>query len=501
MFKKSYISILVVFCRLYVGLYGQDLKIEKQTWDFGTVNFWKNDTAWFKVRNESNKTLMMLPTHYNQNFRLIRNVLYADKGETIEIGIVYYTDHTGKFNVKVPVYFNLLNEPLNFTLRGEIKHFDPAALVTCPKVNEGPPTDPQQKIITIEVRDLHTDVQLQADKLFVTDHENHKVKLEKSGMDYEMSVPPGQYRIVCNKTGYEDYSSAILLEPYKDRFIVYLERANEPNYTPIEKVVDSTLISHKEKQDRVKDNREEKRDTLEETEWLEENNPHPHVHPEDTMKHMEHIDTIKHLEKPDTWNIVKKTEPEGFLDSTKYKYNNIILIVDISGSMKRDSKLDFLKAAMGQTFDVFRSEDIVGIVALNANAAVIQQPEKVLNKDTMQARVQRMKAEGATNGGGALQMAYQLAMLNYKPDANNQIVICTDGVFSSGNMLRRDLEKMIADKAIAGVHLSAVGIGKDEKAMLFLEHLTDLGKGSFIQISNVDETDRLLQMVKSQCLK
>lgn len=481
------------------------MRIEKQTWDFGSISNWKNDTAWFRVHNESKKILSILPTHYNQNFKILRSAPYADPGSSIEIGIVFYTDQRGKFHEKVPIYFNLLNEPLVFNLKGEIKSFSPDAQIYCPKVNDGPPAEIPEKIITLEVRDIKTDVLLNPDRIFVTDRENHKIKIEKSGLEFEISTPPGQYRVVSEKLGYEDYSSSIILEPYKDRFIIYMEKkTDEPTVT--KKMKSDTLLPkpeekpHKERfnLDSLKKIIGKNRETVEEEpiEWLEEGETE-HLH-SDTLpiakKENEPVDTV----------IDKKEEPKHLnsnLDSTKYKNNNLILIVDISGSMKREGKLDNLKSSITQTIAVFRNDDIVGLISLNANASILQEPTQIKEKDSLTARIQRMKAEGATNGGAALQMAYSLALKNYIPGGNNQVIICTDGVFSSGNMLRRDLEKMIAENAAKGIHLSCVGFGNEPKAVLFMNHLSELGHGNYVQIMSSDDNYLLLEMIKNQSLK
>lgn len=474
----------------------QEIRIEKQTWDFGTVNNWRNDTAWFRVHNQSAKMLAFLPTHYNQNYKIIKSASYADPGESIDIGIIYYTDSRGKFQEKVPLYFNLLNDPLIFTLKGEIKSFSPDAQIRCPSVNDGSPADRPEKVITIEVRDLRTDILINPDKIFVTDHNNKKIKLEKSGLEFEFRSPPGIYRVVSEKSGYEDYSSSITLEPYKDRFIVYMEKKTDEGFKPLPNIVDSGLIDPAPRKPlelpknnpRYVNPEEKHRDTSnEQTEWLEDPVEIPHQHP-DTVKK----DTFK--------PVLPEPQPieTGNLDSTKYRHNNLIIIVDISGSMKKEGKIENLKSSIISTVSVFRPDDRIGVIALNSNASVLQPPVAITEKDSLSARIQRMKAEGATNGGAALQLAYSLALQNYIPSGNNQVIICTDGVFSSGNMLRRELEKMIADNAVKGIKLSCVGFGSDPKAIAFMKHLSETGQGSFVSIQNDSETRAFLEMIKQQ---
>jgi Ca-activated chloride channel family protein len=168
-------------------------------------------------------------------------------------------------------------------------------------------------------------------------------------------------------------------------------------------------------------------------------------------------------------------------------------------SMKRDNKLDNLKSSISILLDALRPEDKLGIIGFSSQAVLIQNPEPVAEKDSIKARLNRMKATGGTNGGAALKMAYALAEEHFIVGGNNQIIIATDGLFGGGDLSRKDMEKLIVTGNGKGIHLSTLGFGFDPKALDFLKHLSDLGGGNHLNpMLEAIGQQGLLEMVKNQ---
>lgn len=459
------ISIALVFLQCFSAT-AQKNPFQDQTWDFGDVVFWNNDTAWFTIRNATEKNLTFLPTYYNENFQVFYSSRNAAPGESIQLGITYYTTAKGKFQVSIPLYINLRGEPISFTLKGNIKSFDPMAQLRCPTVNTGANAEDLQKIITVEVRDIETEEILTPDELIVKSRNNQKIRLEEKDQIFKMSASPGTYRVTCSKKQYHNYLAVINLEPYQLKYIVYLEKLPSveiPLPTPPDPVVS---ISE---------------DTIQ---LVEVNvSGDVHLHPKPTV--------------PDEDTLV--VPKSNGLDYNEFKYNNIIIIVDVSASMNRNGKLDGLKSAFNILVDALRPGDRLAIVAMSSQAEVLQEPIGVYEKDSLKARMGRMKAGGSTNGGAAIQTAYQLAHQNFMPDGNNQVIIATDGVFYGGTLTRKQIEQLISQGNSEGIHLSTVALGSDPKALDFLSNLATTGGGSEVHIQNPQAAEQqLLEMIKTQ---
>lgn len=465
-------------------------EIDRQVWDFGDVSFWNNDTAWFKVKNASKKDFIFLPTHYNQNAAILFSSRLVESGATVDIGIVYYTEVKGRFSIDIPLYISTQPTPISFKIKGNIKGFNPEAQTRCPVVNAGAEANQVQKIIEIEVRDRETDKMIAPDELVMKTRDGKKLRIEEGGLIYRTVASPGAYKVVAKKSGYLDYLAQIQLEPYQRRFVVYMDKDND---TSKPQPVVSTKTGLKNRLDSLsvalnkrKTGRDEPRNTEDTGNfWLETHIPDPHDHNKITQQ----TTTGQELKKTDT----------GILDSRQYKTNNIIFILDVSMSMRRNNKLDMLKSSVGILTDALRTEDKLGIVGLSSQAVLVQSPTAVEQKDSIKARLNRMKADGGTNGGAALKMAYALAKTHFIEGGNNQIIIATDGVFGGGDLSRKEIDKLIAEGNAMGIHLSTVAFGADPKALLYLENLSTLGGGSYVKISGMeDHSEALLNMIKAQ---
>lgn len=449
----------------------QAYSVDKHMHDFGRVNFWKNDTAYFMLRNESKSEMIFLPTFYNEKFQLLLPDKRLAAGSSGRLGVIFYSDQAGSFSEFIEIYHSNSPEPIKLWLKGNIKQFHPDAMMRCPSVNSGGEDNRIAKIFTLEVRDLESDEILDPDMIGVQNRKEQKIKLHGAARFFEMEAVSGYYKIVAKKKLYNDYEANVLLEPTQSRFIVYLTKDEEGSIdTPEIPVVvyEPPIISE---------------------------DPEPdHEHPDTNVYHVPDYEPI--IIEPDPEFPVVVDDP---MPVKIYKLNNIILVVDVSTSMKRDGKMDKLKDAVAYLVDGLRRFDNVGVISFSDQAAIVQEPGQLTEKDSVKARVDRIKVGGSTNGGAAIQSAYALSGKNFMADGNNQIIIATDGVFSAGSLTRKKMERLIIDGNAHGVHLSTIALGADPKAMDYLKRLAELGGGSFIQIhENAEYQAQILEMIKLQ---
>lgn len=108
----------------------------------GKIDNWKNDTLWFELANTGDRPWFILPQHYGREFQLIYSRQTIQPGYAARVGVIYYTEVEGSFKLKIPVYLNLINEPIELMVSGNIRSIDPEALVQCPTVNRPPTLQP-----------------------------------------------------------------------------------------------------------------------------------------------------------------------------------------------------------------------------------------------------------------------------------------------------------------------------------------------------------------------
>ena len=177
-----------------------------------------------------------------------------------------------------------------------------------------------------------------------------------------------------------------------------------------------------------------------------------------------------------------------------YAINNLVLLIDVSGSMNTADKLPLLKESLVSLLPMMRPEDKVAIVAYSEKAKVMLQPTSFRDENKVKNVIARLTSSGKTNGNAGLKMAYKVADENYIRGGNNRIILATDGEFPMSDELR----KFIADNAQQDILLSVFNFGARDKIRLNLKELSDLGRGHFADIKKESAELDLIREVKSK---
>ena len=89
--------------------------------------------------------------------------------------------------------------------------------------------------------------------------------------------------------------------------------------------------------------------------------------------------------------------------------NNLVFLIDTSGSMNSPEKLPLLKSAFKLLTDQLREQDQVAIVAYAGSAGLVLPSTSGSNKETILSAIDKLEAGGSTAGGAGIQLAYQIA--------------------------------------------------------------------------------------------
>lgn len=197
----------------------------------------------------------------------------------------------------------------------------------------------------------------------------------------------------------------------------------------------------------------------------------------------------------------KTAEPEDPATSSEilsvedYTANNVLFLIDVSSSMGKENKMELLKESMKSMITVLRDIDRVAIIAYNQRSTIILESLSGDNKMEIFQAIDSLETVGLTYGVTGLQTAYDLLQYYYIGNGNNQIILATDGLFSSANasLTESELNKEVRKQASAnGIKLSVIGFGQDEDGQKLMQKLANNGEGQFIQINNPWEAKTVL---------
>lgn len=179
-------------------------------------------------------------------------------------------------------------------------------------------------------------------------------------------------------------------------------------------------------------------------------------------------------------------EPEEEPDS------NIVLLLDVSGSMNSEDKLPLLVKSMKLLVNQLDEDDTISIVVYAGAAGVVLEPTPGNEKTKIKRALDKLSAGGSTAGGEGLSLAYDLAEENFDPDGVNRIILATDGDFNVGVTGDDPLTDFVARKREEGIYLSVLGFGLGNLNDRMMQSIAQNGNGVAAYIDSLDEAKRVL---------
>lgn len=445
---------IVFFFIFFPLLVSAQLQVDKTVYDHGNIAVFNNDTAWFTFSNNGTKEIFLLPTMPNDDYAILCSERSILPGGIMQMGIVFYTGKKGSFEKKIPLYFSNSNNVTTLTIKGNIKSISETAFNTCPSIENSKPLQPNQIPLKVTVRDFNTHEILSPVKVEVI-RKNSTIGCVPGyeSKSYKCNVPYGPLQISASKKGYQS-----------DEVTYDYDNNNYHCEILLKQIIDTVeIIDRRYSSTEIETRR----------------------------------DSIVNEEFP---VYVPVAYADSGFNSYKYKPNHLIFIVDVSGSMRDSTKLEYLKKSMKALIAIIRPGDYITLITYNTKVNIVFENKSGLDKKTIEMAIDTLKAAGGSNGSKSLVIAYELARKYFIPNGNNQVFISTDGILNSSSMSNEDLYKLASkawrqDKII----LSTIGFGKDAKAISFLQKLAKSGHGNFLQILNTNtDINTLIEEVKNQ---
>lgn len=169
--------------------------------------------------------------------------------------------------------------------------------------------------------------------------------------------------------------------------------------------------------------------------------------------------------------------------------NNLVFLLDVSGSMNDPNKIDILKVAMKYLLTLYRPQDKVAIVTYADIAKIHLKTSTISNIGFIQESIDSLKCEGKTEGGRGLDLAYKVLLKSFIANGNNKVILVTDGLFTStSNKTGSTMDKLILASLKKKMNLSVFAVGDiSQKVIDHLERLSKMGGGHFAHLTSEDE--------------
>ena len=170
---------------------------------------------------------------------------------------------------------------------------------------------------------------------------------------------------------------------------------------------------------------------------------------------------------------------------------NLTFVIDVSGSMKKENRLELVKKALTLLVAQLRSSDTVGIVVYGSRGRIVLPHTGIERRSEILDAINSLRPRGSTNAEEGLRIGYDLAWRNASVNHINRVILCSDGVANVGKTGPDEILKEIRAYVDKGITLSTVGFGMGNYNDVLMEQLADTGNGNYAYVDTLSEAKRI----------
>ncbi len=170
---------------------------------------------------------------------------------------------------------------------------------------------------------------------------------------------------------------------------------------------------------------------------------------------------------------------------------NFVFLIDVSGSMGSDDKLELLKNGFKLFVDQLQEADKVAIVTYAGSAGVVLPATSGNEKQTIKQAINSLGSGGSTAGAEGILTAYEIAKANFLPNGNNRVILGSDGDFNVGPSSQAALVELIETQRDAGIFLTVLGVGRGNLNDAAMEQIANNGNGTYEYIDNLEQLKKV----------
>lgn len=171
-------------------------------------------------------------------------------------------------------------------------------------------------------------------------------------------------------------------------------------------------------------------------------------------------------------------------DPTNRPPLNLAVVVDVSGSMQSEGKIDFVREGLGLLIDGMRDGDRLALVTYEDIARVLSPMDDVeLRRAELRQLAEGLVAGGGTNLYAGLELGYEEAFRAYDSGRQNRVILMSDGQPTVGITTTESIMEMSRGYNSDGIGLSTIGLGTDFNTEL-MRGLAEQGDGNGYFLEN-----------------
>lgn len=176
---------------------------------------------------------------------------------------------------------------------------------------------------------------------------------------------------------------------------------------------------------------------------------------------------------------------------------NVALVLDRSGSMGDEGKIDYLRRAAKLAVDRLGKNDTLSIVEYDDQINVMWPAHRVSNTGEVKAMIDKLEPRGSTNLTGGMMRGVDEAKeaLDGPADRDGtitRVILMSDGLANTGVTDHQEIAKLVRGAKSGGIRISAMGLGRDYDEDL-MQAVAENGGGRYYYIEHPTQMARVFQ--------
>src|SRR5258706_1119527 len=157
---------------------------------------------------------------------------------------------------------------------------------------------------------------------------------------------------------------------------------------------------------------------------------------------------------------------------------NLAVVLDRSGSMADDNKLDYAKQAICSLYDHLSDEDYLSIIIYDDQIETLLPLQQVRDRGRIKDILREIYPRGSTNLGGGMVEGFRQIQRNFRPECVNRVILLSDGLANRGITNPSELNDIASRYGSNSISLSTIGVGLSYNENLMLG-LSEHGGGNY----------------------
>lgn len=171
---------------------------------------------------------------------------------------------------------------------------------------------------------------------------------------------------------------------------------------------------------------------------------------------------------------------------------NLSVVLDRSGSMAGEGKIDYAKRALNTLIDQLSGEDILSIVIYDDRVDVLREASPVRDKWELKRLIESVSPRGSTNLGGGMIEGFRQVEHNVSREYVNRVILLSDGLANQGITDPRELNRIARRYRAKSIVLTTMGVGLDYNENLMVG-LAESGGGNYYFIESANSLASILR--------